>query len=172
MASINRSDPVILGHAIAEHQDLFNRLTAARKAFAAAAQPAADKLASLEACLTSLRDHLHEHFTQEERGGFLEEAVARIPRLGSAVAGLVAKHPALLTELDKINAALPSSEAEAFAAAWQHTGQAFAGFAAHMMAHERSENALVQEGYNEDLGLVDWLVPRGGGRHHGLHPRE
>lgn len=153
MASIDRSDPVILGHVLAEHQDLFNRLTAARKAFAAEAPPAADKLASLGACLTSLRDHLHEHFSQEERGGFLEEAVARMPRLGSAVAGLVAEHPALLAELDKIIAALPSSASSA--ATWQQAGQAFTGFAAHMMAHERSENAVVQEGYNEDLGLVD-----------------
>lgn len=153
MASIDRSDPVILGHVLAEHQDLFNRLTAARKAFATEAPPDQDRLAALRQGLAALRDHLHEHFTQEERGGFLEEAVARMPRLGSAVAGLVAEHPALLAELDKIIAALPSSEASA--AAWQQAGQAFAGFAAHMLAHERSENAVVQEGYNEDLGLVD-----------------
>jgi iron-sulfur cluster repair protein YtfE (RIC family) len=153
MASIDRSDPVILGHVLAEHQDLFNRLTAARKAFAAEAPPAATHLAALQTCLTSLRDHLDEHFTQEERGGFLEEAVARMPRLGSAVAGLMTEHPALLAELDKLIAALPSSVTSA--AAWQQAGQSFAGFTAHMMAHERSENAVVQEGYNEDLGLVD-----------------
>jgi hypothetical protein len=28
-------------------------------------------------------------------------------------------------------------------------------FSAHMTAHERSENAVVQEGYNEDLGLME-----------------
>lgn len=153
MASIDRSDPVILGHVLAEHQDLFNRLTMARRAFAADAPLTAEEFATLQACLASLRDHLREHFAQEERGGFLEEAVARMPRLGTAVAALVAQHPTLLAELDKIIASLPSSTGSAVA--WQQAGQAFAEFAAHMMGHERSENAVVQEGYNEDLGLVD-----------------
>ena len=153
MASIDRSDPVILGHVLAEHQDLFNRLTAARKAFAAEEPPATARVASLQTCLSSLRDHLNEHFTQEDRGGFLEEAVARMPRLGSAVAGLVAEHPALLAELDKIIASLPSSGKSS--AAWQQAGHSFSAFADRMLAHERSENAVVQEGYNEDLGLVD-----------------
>lgn len=151
MASIDRSDPVILGHVLAEHQDLFNRLAAARKAFAAKAPLEPDKLAALQQSLSGLRDHLHEHFTQEERGGFLEEAVARMPRLGSAMATLVAEHPALLAELDKIIAFLPSSGPSV--AAWEQAREAFAGFADRMLAHERSENAVVQEGYNEDLGL-------------------
>lgn len=153
MASIDRSDPVILGHMLAEHQHLFNRLAMARRAFATESPPNPQELAALQACLASLRDYLQEHFTLEERGGFLEESVARMPRLGPAVAALVAQHPTLLAELDKIIASLPSSIESA--AVWCQTGQAFAGFAAHMMAHERSENAVVQEGYNEDLGLVD-----------------
>ena len=153
MASIDRSDPVTLGHVLAEHQDLFNRLTAARKAFATEAPPGREQFAGLQQGLSALRDHLHEHFTQEERGGFLEEAVARMPRLGSAMATLVAEHPALLAELDKIIASLPSSGQSA--AAWAQARETFAGFADHMLAHERSENAVVQEGYNEDLGLVD-----------------
>ena len=153
MASIDRSDPIILGHVLAEHQELFHRLTTARQAFAAETPPGPPEVASLIACLASLRDHLREHFSQEERGGFLEEAVARMPRLSHAVGAIVAQHPALLAELDKIIVSLPSSVETA--ASWQEAGQAFAAFTAHMMAHERSENAVVQEGYNEDLGLVD-----------------
>jgi hypothetical protein len=34
-------------------------------------------------------------------------------------------------------------------------GRAFEQFAANMSAHERDENRVVQEGYNEDLGLVE-----------------
>lgn len=153
MASIDRSDPIILGHVLAEHQDLFNRLTAARRAFAGETPPPPDQFAGLRDCLQSLREYLGTHFAQEERGGFLEEAVARMPRLGSAVSGLVAQHPVLLTELDGIIASLPSSLESA--AAWQHVGKAYADFAARIAAHERRENAVVQEGYNEDLGLVD-----------------
>jgi hypothetical protein len=153
MASIDRSDPIILGHVLAEHQDLFNRLTAARRAFAGETPPPADQFAGLRGCLLSLREYLGAHFAQEERGGFLEEAVARMPRLGSAVSGLVAQHPVLLSELDGIIASLPASLGSA--AAWQDVGKAYADFAARIAAHERQENAVVQEGYNEDLGLVD-----------------
>jgi hypothetical protein len=35
------------------------------------------------------------------------------------------------------------------------TPRDFEHFSATMTAHERSENAVVQEGYNEDLGLLD-----------------
>lgn len=153
MTSIDRSDPIILGHVLVEHQDLFGRLTAARRAFAAEPPESPDRLAAVRDCLRSLRDHLGAHFLQEERGGFLEEAVARMPRLGAAVSVLMAQHPALLAELDGIIAALPSSPASA--AEWEHVGKAYADFAARMSAHERGENAVVQEGYNEDLGLVD-----------------
>ena len=31
----------------------------------------------------------------------------------------------------------------------------FEAFSAQMTAHERSENAVVQSGYNEDLGLTE-----------------
>jgi iron-sulfur cluster repair protein YtfE (RIC family) len=153
MASIDRSDPIILGHVLVEHQDLFNRLTAVRRAFADGPPPSPDRLAAVQECLHALRDHLRGHFLQEERGGFLEEAVARMPRLGAAVSVLMAQHPALLAELDGIIAVLPSSLESA--AAWNDVGKAYADFAARMSAHERCENAVVQEGYNEDLGLVD-----------------
>lgn len=153
MASIDRSDPIILGHVLFEHQDLFQRITAARHAFACRERPGAENLASLTNCLRSLRDHLDGHFRKEEAGGFLEEAVTRMPRLGPSVAKVMSQHPTLLAELDKIIGGLPSSTGSA--EAWEQAGRSFETFAANMMAHERSENAVVQEGYNEDLGLVD-----------------
>ncbi|MFM8633407.1 MAG: hemerythrin domain-containing protein [Planctomycetia bacterium] len=159
MAPIDRSDPIILGHVLSEHQDLFRRIMAVRHALAAEPPSGDDRLAplaslpSLEHCLRSLRDHLEAHFRQEETGGFLEEAVTRMPRLGPSVAAVIAQHPALLAELDALIASLRSSADSTLA--WQQAAHAFETFAANLMAHERSENAVVQEGYNEDLGLVD-----------------
>jgi hypothetical protein len=140
MASIDRSDPIILGHVLAEHHDLFCRLSAARTAFSEV-RPSVDTLA-----------RLHEHFAKEEHGGFLEESVARMPRLGKGAAAIMKQHPALLAELDNVLAGLPSSVDEA--EAWLQASRDFEAFTTHMLAHERSENAILQEGYNEDLGLA------------------
>lgn len=153
MASIDRSDPIILCHVLAEHQDLFNRMTAVRHAFASDSCPGPEQVAAVTESLRSLRDHLASHFRQEEKGGFLEEAVARMPRLGASVTAIMGQHPALLNELDMIIGSLPSSSESV--TAWHQAGRAFAAFATNMLAHERNENAVVQEGYNEDLGLLD-----------------
>jgi hypothetical protein len=151
MASIDRSDPIILGHVLAEHHDLFCRLSAARTAFSEV-RPSVDTLARLHDALRGLRDHLAEHFAKEEHGGFLEESVARMPRLGKGAAAIMKQHPALLAELDNVLAGLPSSVDEA--EAWLQASRDFEAFTTHMLAHERSENAILQEGYNEDLGLA------------------
>ena len=177
MASIDRSDPVILGHVLAEHRDLFNLMSSVRSAFAAEATATPDRQAVLLSMLHQLRDHLHDHFAQEEEGGFLEEAVTRIPRLSAAVRSILRQHPDLLAELDRVIDAVESAKdpAESFAVfvssaavaiganepatdpaeSWSDANHAFDVFSDHMLAHERSENTVVQEGYNEDLGLVE-----------------
>jgi len=159
MASIDRSDPVILGHVLAEHRDLFHLMHSVQSRLAMAGPPGPESRADLLESLHHLREHLGDHFAQEELGGFLEEAMTRIPRLSAAVRSIVAQHPALLAELDRVIDQLTivekSGEAAAGAKSWSGAVHAFEAFAAHMAAHERSENAVVQEGYNEDLGLVE-----------------
>ena len=153
MASIDRSDPVILGHVLAEHRDLFNLMHCVRSAFATAESPTPECRAEVLASLRHLRDHLAEHFVREEQGGYLEEAVTRVPRLSAATRSILSQHPALLAELDRLITDLdPAANG---AEAWRRADHAFEAFSAHMAAHERSENAVVQEGYNEDLGLVE-----------------
>ena len=159
MASMNRSDPVILGHVLAEHRDLFHLMHSVQSRFAAAGPPSPERRADVLESLHHLREHLSDHFAQEELGGFLEEAVTRMPRLSAAVRSIVAQHPALLAELDGVIEQLTivknSGKSAAEAQSWSGAVHAFETFAAHMAAHERSENTVVQEGYNEDLGLVE-----------------
>lgn len=153
MASIDRSDPVILGHVLAEHRDLFNLLLSVRSALAAAGPPTPDRRSAVLESMHHLRDHLADHFAQEEQGGFLEEAVARIPRLSAAVQSILGQHPLLLANLDRVIEDLEASPADS--GAWVRANHDFEAFSARMTAHERSENAVVQSGYNEDLGLTE-----------------
>jgi hypothetical protein len=153
MASIDRSDPIILGHLLAEHRELFMRMQAVRTALADRQPPTARRFADLRAGLQELREHLRAHFAQEEQGGFMEESIARMPRLAPAAAAIMRQHPALLAELDALIERLSGGDISA--EAWARAGHDFDHFSATMTAHERSENAVVQEGYNEDLGLLD-----------------
>jgi len=157
MGSIDRADPVILGHILTLHRDLHTHVQAARAALTAAGPPDAGRLRDLLATLGELREHLRDHFEQEERGGFLEESVTRMPRLSQAVTQVLAEHPALLAELDGLIGTLEGVDISgpSAAAAWMAADRDFERFARNLISHERNENAVVQEGYNEDLGLVD-----------------
>lgn len=155
MSSIDRPDPVILGHVLAEHRELFAQMSAVRAALAAGRDEASPRSGAdaIRAALTSLREHLRCHFEQEERGGFMEESIARMPRLSGAVKAIVRQHPSLLAELDALIESL--SPGPLSPDAWARARANFENFSASMAAHEREENRVVQEGYNEDLGLVE-----------------
>ena len=142
MASIDRSDPVILGHVLAEHHELFCQMMAVRSAFADKAAVSQDRVDATLVALHALREHLRCHFEQEEEGGLLEESIARMPRLGPAMAAIMKQHPFLLTELDALIKLLSAGDNSP--ATWEQAGRGYEEcFAAHMQAHERSENAVV-----------------------------
>lgn len=153
MASIDRSDPVILGHVLAEHRELFNLIQSVRAAFAAPERPSPERRNEVLLMLRSLRCHLRDHFTREECGGFLEEAVTRLPRLSAAMRAILLQHPALLENLDGVISSLES--APEHSESWTAAGKAYEAFACQMAAHEQRENAVIQEGYCEDLGLAE-----------------
>lgn len=147
MPSLDRPDPIVLGHLLVQHRDLYRLVQAVREAF----EPPRHA-GRVRAAACALRDHLAIHFAQEEQGGFMEEALSRVPRLSAAVTNVLRDHPVLLAELDRLIESLPVSDS---AAAWATATSEFAAFTGHLHAHERNENAVMQEGYNEDLGLVD-----------------
>ena len=153
MPSLHRPDPVIMGHVLAEHRELFQLISQAKSAFNDSGRPLSKRREFALATIETLRTHLADHFAQEEEGGFLEEAVTRVPRLGRRMEEILRQHPPLLAELDSLTAALADSHLTA--ADWKDVAQQFETFVGHLQAHERSENAVVQEGYNEDLGLGD-----------------
>jgi hypothetical protein len=151
MASIDRADPAIMGHLLAQHRELHDLLVEARGVFERPSGPLARAHAAAQ--LGTLRQHLARHFAQEERGGFMEESLCRMPRLAEAARGVLAEHPALLADLDGLLERLAARDSGG--EAWRQAGHDFEAFASRLLAHERNENAVVQEGYNEDLGFGD-----------------
>lgn len=149
MAAIDRADPVIMGHLLAQHRELHDLLVEARGAF----ELPAGEATRAHGCLERLREHLARHFAQEEEGGFLEESLARMPRLASAARDVLAEHPLLLAALDRLLEHLAARDSAGDA--WRQASRDFEAFASRLLAHERNENAVVQEGYNEDLGFAD-----------------
>jgi hypothetical protein len=89
-----------LNHLRAEHRRLHKGVLDLKRTFNAwvdsgAQQPVADILAEL----SSLHDELMEHFTEEEQGGCLEEAVSRCPRLADTALRIEAEHEDILDRL-------------------------------------------------------------------------
>ena len=153
MTSIDRPDPALLGHLLAEHRDLFQQLSCLRTSLAAEEAPGCDRVAEIVRAIAALREHLADHFQQEEEGGFLEESVARMPRLGASAAEVLAQHPRLLADLDALVGRFATPGVAPCASEWRGVRAAFEDFMLRMQAHERAENAVVQQGYNEDLGI-------------------
>jgi hypothetical protein len=76
-----------------------------------------------------------------------------MPRLSGAASDVIADHPRLLAELDSLLESVGHRDTSD--AAWSEASRGFSVFADHLLAHERNENAVVQAGYNEDLGFGD-----------------
>lgn len=153
MFSSSRVDPTILGHLLSQHHDLHARILALRAAFAPVDVPGPTVPGEVRELLRALRERLAEHFAQEERGGFLEDSIARLPRLAAAARGVLAEHPRLLVELDALLESLPIRDIPA--EQWRAARRRFTEFAEHLLAHERNEHAVVQQGYNEDFGIPE-----------------
>jgi hypothetical protein len=147
--ALERTDPALVNHIMAEHRELFRRLCDLRTRLSTTTPATAAAVTAAVADLEDLRHHLAGHFTREEAGGFLEESVARLPRLAGAATAVLGQHHGLLARLDALIARLSRDGARA----WPDAARSFEDFTHAMQAHEREENAVFQAGYVEDLGL-------------------
>jgi hypothetical protein len=153
MISSSRIEPGVLGHLLSQHRELHARLLLLRAAFDSPRGPGSAGLEALRCRLRGLREYLAGHFAQEESGGHLEESIARMPRLSAAARAVVAEHPDLLAELDALLQRL--SVRDLRHDVWREAAAGFATFTDHLLDHERNENAVLQQGYNEDFGFPE-----------------
>jgi Hemerythrin HHE cation binding domain len=144
----------------AEHRNLQRR---ASRLVRAAREPLAEQnfavvREQLTAEVVELRDLFKGHLAREEAGGYLEEAVARVPRLAHEADSVEQQHPGLLAEMaaliETIKAAKPSPSD------WAAISRAVVAFAGKLLAHEAAENHILQEGFNADPALFDIEIGR------------
>jgi hemerythrin len=100
--------------------------------------------------LEKLACELKGHFEQEEEGGYLEEAITRLPSIAPQAAQLQKQHAELLELAKK---AIADAKAQPKAnAAWEVLNRDVGVYLKKLLAHEAGENRLLQLAFNEDMG--------------------
>lgn len=100
--------------------------------------------------LTALRDHVAEHFAQEERGGYMAAVVAIDPRFAPPVEELQAEHARILKWFDDVAARLAESPGRY--GCWSEGQHDLSAILADLERHEHAENALWQSAFEDDVG--------------------
>ncbi|HEV7223575.1 MAG TPA: hemerythrin domain-containing protein [Pirellulales bacterium] len=96
--------------------------------------------------LIALQNHMRHHFSQEEEGGYLEEALAVAPRFSGQANMLLKQHPELLERVDHVvDLARHSGGAPE---AWEKLRQEAESLFSALVAHEGGENQIVQQALN------------------------
>lgn len=103
--------------------------------------------------LGRLRVLLERHFREEEQGGCLDEAAARVPRIGRAVEALYGEHAGLLALLDKVIGATKTDDE--YDPPCDEVRAALFDFAQALRAHERAESEILRWGFGGDAGCLD-----------------
>lgn len=91
---------------------------------------------------------LLEHFRLEEKDGYLDLVLEHKPYLKNKLDGLLEQHRELEAELETLLVEPASSRSEDF----PRKVQKWIGRLRH---HEREENLLVEDAFNEDIGSAD-----------------
>lgn len=100
--------------------------------------------------IVALRDDLRRHFEQEEEGGYLEEALTRVPSMAPQAAQLQKQHAEFLKIAEQMIADAQCGDRPE--GIWTRLKGDYARFAKKLLAHEASENKLLERAFNEDMG--------------------
>ncbi len=133
----------------AEHREMHLTLANLRRRLEAIPpNEVAAKLPEVRQHFEELRKRLAAHFREEESGGCLEEAAARLPRLGEAVSRIEEEHPRILAALDALRTRIAGQLTERD---WPEVLLAYRDLSTMLSQHEALENRVLEQGFNEDL---------------------
>ncbi len=106
--------------------------------------------------LEDLRDHLALHFALEEAYGYFDEPLQVDPRLCLRAKELRSQHRELyLVICDLIDHAMKLHDGHNVRALARRLVAEFADFDAQLNRHERDENDLIQQEWDDDIGVGD-----------------
>ena len=134
-----------------DHRKLIKQFLAVRDSWNILDDPRSSDYATIRKQLTSLREQLAEHFTDEEQGGYLHQALSAAPRLRQQAAELAGQHKCFLECLDRLSNNLRAEEAES----WKEARSDFGQLVIDLQKHEGAENMLLQDAFTSDLGIGD-----------------
>jgi len=137
-------------HLLAEHRRIHRMLRQARAAIVACGGPDRDATGlDVVRVLRQVRAELAHHFTQEEGGGCLDEAVSRCPSLSAECRRIEAEHPQLLVNLDRLIA--QALDCDQSVETLVTLGREFDDLCRQLDAHEAAENALLRKGFGVNV---------------------
>lgn len=141
---VRQSQRAFVLRLLAEHRQLNRDLRSVTENLAAAAVACDEQCrAQIVQCLDGLRAALWQHFSDEEQGGCVEEAVSFLPQLAAEARQLEQQHSQLLNQLDEL-AALARDRSVGVLVLESD----FAEFSRALMAHEALENRVVSRGFS------------------------
>jgi hypothetical protein len=109
--------------------------------------------AALVDCIDELTDIINAHFAHEEMEGYFDQIVQMAPHLQTKVGVLKDQHRAFRRSLGEFRwLARANCHSPNY---WEELETRFHGFMECFGEHERTENALLQEAYERDMGDSD-----------------
>jgi hypothetical protein len=103
--------------------------------------------------LSALERRLRDHFTAEEAGGHLADALQAAPRYHARAAALLAQHPDLAAEMHRVR--VQARGCTNSPDDWEEVHRSFVQLAELIAAHEEAENEIVSCSLRDDLGTGD-----------------
>jgi hemerythrin len=136
-----------LEQALADHRDLHRRIATLRCRLECCVENVTKSdFDNAVASLRDLRNRLQAHFAREEAGGYLDEAISRMPRLASKADRLQRQHAQFVTWADRI--LQRAVVAEPWQSAWEELRDEFSRLAARIETHEYAEDELLSKAFN------------------------
>ncbi len=149
----NANSSQSLTRLLEEHRELMGRITELRKWWSELDQFGLPKFGEMGTRVEELRDILAEHFAEEEKDGYLAQALAVAPQYTQKAEELQKQHGQMLETLgdfsDRLELSQPPFES------WQKARDEFEGIVAGLRQHERAENEIVQSAFENDIGTGD-----------------
>lgn len=133
----------------AEHRELRRLLQALRHALAKDRVWSQELAQEAFGIVEALDTHLHGHFSKEEEGGYLEQALAVAPRFSDEAQRLLAQHAVMLAEVKRVLET--ARRAISVQEAWLQLQAEARELMQKLVEHETAENQIVQQALNSGI---------------------